>query len=92
MNHPCNFRLTKIKTLNSEIKAYYKKEKTEKVRRTVIPGNSASLWKAVKVAKNLITNDLPSDLTLGGEPVASCDVVYSFAKHFYENNVSLKYQ
>ena len=51
-----------------------------------------NFWKAVKVAKNLITNDLPSDLTLGGEPVASCDVVYSFAKHFYENNVSLKYQ
>ena len=30
-NHPCNFRLTKIKTQNSEIKAYYKKEKLNRL-------------------------------------------------------------
>ena len=36
----------------------------------------------VKLAKNLVTNELPSNLTLGGIPVAGCDVANSFAKHF----------
>ena len=39
---------------------------------------------AVKLAKNLTYNELPSNLTLGGKPVAGCDVANSFAKHFNE--------
>ena len=45
---------------------------------------SANLWKAVKLAKNLVTNELPTDLTLGGVPVAGSDIANSFAKHFSE--------
>ena len=41
-------------------------------------GAGANLWKAVKLAKNLVTSDLPTNLTLGGEPVAVCDVANSF--------------
>ena len=69
------------KLLNSEIKSYFASVKIGNVRRTAT-GGSANLWKAVKLAKNLVTNELPSDLTLGGVPVAGCDVANSFAKHF----------
>ena len=43
-----------------------------------------NLWKAVKVAKNLNSDDLPSNLTLNGIPVAEGDVADAFAKHFDE--------
>jgi hypothetical protein len=36
----------------------------------------------VRVAKNLNPNDLPSDLTSGGSPVAPGDFANSFARHF----------
>ena len=47
-------------------------------------GAKGNLWKAVKFAKNLTSGDLPTDLTLGGEPVACSDVAKSFAKHFHD--------
>ena len=52
--------------------------------RRAASGGSANLWKAVKLAKNLVNNELPSDLTLGGAPVACGDVANSFARHFSE--------
>ena len=52
--------------------------------RRAASGGSANLWKAVKLAKNLVNNELPSDLTLGGAPAACGDVANSFARHFSE--------
>ena len=72
-----------IKTLTKEIKDFFVGVKICNIRRASL-GVSANLWKAVKLAKNLTTNDLPSNLTLGGRPVAGCDVANSFAKHFYQ--------
>ncbi len=74
-------KLPEIRALNREIKAFFLGEKISNVRRAGL-GVKGNLWKAVKAAKNLNTNDLPSDLTLGAEPVAGCDVANSFAKHF----------
>ena len=45
-------------------------------------GTGADLGKAVKIAKNIATSDLPSNLTVGGVPVPSGGVANSFAKHF----------
>ena len=80
---PCNSN--EIRLLNYEIRSYFASIKIGNVRR-VASGGGTNLWKAVKFAKNLVTNELPSNLTLGGNPVAGCDVANSFDKHF---NLSL---
>ena len=45
-------KIQKIKALNKDLKTYYHTVKSKNVRRNVMPGNSASLWKAVKIAKD----------------------------------------
>ena len=62
----CNIK--EIRLLNPEIKNYFSSIKIGNVRRAAL-GGGANLWKAVKLAKNLVTNELPTDLTLGGVPV-----------------------
>ena len=41
-----------IKALNKEIKIFFHKQKTILVRRGILPGNSKTLWDAVKIAKD----------------------------------------
>ena len=41
-----------------------------------------SQWKAVKVAKNLNSNEYPENMSLGGEPTAGSDLANAFASHF----------
>ena len=53
---PCNS--SEISILNSEIKSYFEGIKIGNVRRAA-SGNGANLWKAVKLAKNLVVTDLP---------------------------------
>ena len=72
---------SEIRILNKEIRDYFVGVKISNIKRAGL-GVGANLWKAVKLAKNLTTNDLPSNLTLGGNPVAGCNVANSFAKHF----------
>ena len=73
---------TEIKVLTKEIKDYFVGIKIGNIRKASM-GVNANLWKAVKLAKNLTTNDLPANLTLGGKPVAGSDVANSFAKHSF---------
>ena len=42
-----------IKVLNKEIKKIYYLNKGNCIRRKILPGNSKSLWDAVKVAKDI---------------------------------------
>ena len=42
-----------------------------------------NLWRAVKSAKNIVHDNIPSSLTLGGIAVHPGDVANSFAKHFH---------
>ena len=74
---------SEIRLLNGEIKSYFAGIKIGNVR-SAASGGGANLWKAVKLAKNLVANELPSDLTLGRAPVAPGDVANSFARHFSE--------
>ena len=76
-----NVNFTEIRTLNKEIKDYFEGVKVSSIRRVGL-GTGADLWKAVRIAKNIVTSDLPSNLTVGGVPVPSGDVANSFAKHF----------
>ena len=47
-------------------------------------GNKGSLWKAVKVARDLNVDSLPKNLTLGGKLIAEGDIANSFAGYFNE--------
>ena len=49
-------------------------------------GNSCqgNLWKAVNVAKNLVVNNIPCNLTLAGIPIATKEIPNAFARFFNE--------
>ena len=59
----------RIKQLNAEIKNHFHSEKKKEVRRCILPGNSKSLWNAVKVSKNMGTGSLPKAMTVNGVKV-----------------------
>ena len=46
----------RIKVLNKDIKSNFNNAKASKVRRSIQPGNTSSLWKAIKTAKDLNTD------------------------------------
>ena len=50
---------TELKTLNKEIKTHFYHNKAASVRRGILPGNSKSLWDAVRISKDLNTTLMP---------------------------------
>ena len=53
------------KTLNCAINSHFVNDKASKVRSAAMD-TKVNLWKAVRLAKNLNYNTIPSNLTLGG--------------------------
>ena len=65
-----NLHFLEIKTLSNDIKSYYRSYKINKVKNTALSnGNVNNLWKAIKIAKNLSCDTIPSNLTHDGVPV-----------------------
>ena len=64
-----SLNLTAIKSLNKVIKEFHLSNRISDVKRAVA-GPNGNIWHAVKRAKNLVHEDIPSNLTLGGLPVA----------------------
>ena len=52
-----------------------------------MPGNSKTLWQALKLAKNLCTNEIPKYMTLNGVEVYVDEISDCFAD-FYVKKVS----
>ena len=48
--NPSNTLRDRIKNLNFEIKQHFHSYKSQTIRRKILPGNSKSLWDAVKIA------------------------------------------
>ena len=69
----------RIKNLNFEIKTHFFIENRNKIRRKLLPGNSKSLWNAVKAAKDIGADSLPGSMTLGGRKVIEHDRSGCFA-------------
>ena len=67
-----------------EIKTHYTNEKRKKVRRNIVPGNSKSLWDAVKCAKNLNTEKLPSQMFKNDIQIEDYKLEDTFADYFEE--------
>ena len=59
------------------------------IKRHVIPGNSKSLWNAVRQSKNLDIPKLPEKMTLGDESVPNDELPDRFAEYFTDkvNNI-----
>jgi hypothetical protein len=65
-----------------EIKNYYYGKTKLKIRRGILPGNTKSLWDAVKIANNKSSNVLPKVLLKDNCEIPSNDVPDEFAKFF----------
>ena len=63
-------RSERIKQLNKEIKNHFYVNTKNKITRTIIPGNTQSLWKAVKMAKDVNTKELPQEMYRSGQKIA----------------------
>ena len=77
-----------LKSISKQIRSQIKAEKVAKVRRGIIPGNSKTLWNAVKKSKDLNVNNLPDNLTLDGITVSQTDLPDIFAE-FFSNKVGV---
>ena len=72
----------RIKNLNTEIKSHFAMNKRHRVRKGIIPGNSRSLWKAVRIAKDINSNEIPKEMLNEGIWIEVEDVAECFATHF----------
>ena len=71
-----------IKNLDAKIRMFYHSIKWNKVRKSIIPGNTGSLWKAVKTAKDVNTNVLPNTMYEAGNEINPEKLPERFAKFF----------
>ena len=53
---------TELKILNKEIKKYFYHSKATSVRRGIMPGNSKSLWEAVRISKDINSSMIPDEM------------------------------
>ena len=72
----------RVKNLNIEIRSFYLNQKKSAVQRSIIPGNSKSLWNAVKVAKNTNVSKLPPIMSLNGQTIPENELPDAFAEYF----------
>ena len=81
---------SEIKAIDKEIKSYFYLSKAKLIQSKILPGNSHSLWSAIKVAKNHSSNSIPKNLTLAGQPVNECEAANAFACYFHDKIVEIK--
>jgi hypothetical protein len=68
--------------LNKCIRKFFYKRKTESVRKIIVPGNSQSLWKAVRTAKDVNLSSLPTHIFEANVEIKIENLVDCFANHF----------
>ena len=80
----------KIKSLDMKIRKFFRTQKSNDVRKLIKPGNSKSLWQAVKLAKDMNPDSIPSNLTSATTPIPDNQIPDAFAD-FFENKVNTIY-
>ena len=70
--------------MNAEIRTFYFTKKKSSVRNGILPGNSKSLWTAVKLAKDIGAEQIPTKMNLKGIPVEGSGISDCFATCFDE--------
>ena len=81
INKTCELK-TEIKILDKHIKQYFNENKSRRVRKIIIPGNTNSLWKAVKTAMDINVSNLPKTLFEKKIEVPTEDLPDRFAEYF----------
>ena len=81
-NDPSHETRSVIKQLNKEIKQYFYIQKSNQVRRSILPGNSKSLWDAVRIAKDQNAPALPDNMSVNETIIENCNLPTEFAKFF----------
>ena len=83
-NNHSNILRDRIANLNFEIKLHFATLKSNSIRKKIIPGNSKTLWDAVKIAKNVNIPTIPNNMTLNNNPIQNDDILNVFADFFHE--------
>ena len=78
----CNILKRNINVLNYEIKSDILSIKKKNVRRAIVPGNSKSLWSAVKIAKDVNSPTFPNKMFHNNTEITRADLPDAFAIHF----------
>ena len=81
-NNSSNELRNRINNLNVEIKHHFTNLKTNSIRRQIIPGNTKSLWDAVKLAKDMDTPKLPTQMYNDNNLINEEDLPDMFADLF----------
>ena len=76
---PSNPLRDRIKNLNIEIRHHFRSLKTKSIRRKITPGNSKSLWDAVRLAKNVNIQQLPQKMFKDNINIKNEDLPDEFA-------------
>ena len=74
--------LIKIKELNKKITDIGRNQKRNSIRRSLVPGNTKSLWNAVNLAKDINPNNIPKNMTNNDVDIDPEDLSNAFAGYF----------
>ena len=83
---PTDILKQKIKQIDFQIKKHFYQEKCKKIRRGILPGNSKSLWTAVRLAKNQNIESFPKNIYENGIKIPDNNVPDRVAE-FFDNKV-----
>ena len=72
----------KVMLINSDIRTFLNSQKRKSVRRNILPGNTKTLWNAVKTAKDQNVNVLPKVMFLNGLEVDDKNLSDTIANYF----------
>jgi hypothetical protein len=78
-----------IKTLNREIRDFFHNKTSKTVYKTVIPGNTHSLWKAVKIVKSVNVSHHRKTFYENNQEILIDSLPGKFNSYFDEKNKSL---
>ena len=73
-----------LRDLNKQIVMEIKQSKRSSLRRSLIPGNSKSLWNAVNLAKDINPNQIPTAMNHNGRNIFPTELSETYACFFDE--------
>ena len=79
---PSDSNRIQLNNINKEIKYHFKELKYESIQRSIVPGNSKSLWKAIKIAKNMNICEIPKIMYKNGNLINKENIPSAFANYF----------
>jgi hypothetical protein len=86
---------SRIVQIDLKVRLHILNTKFKIVRQRIFPGNSKSLWTAVKIAKDLNTSTTPLNMTLGGQKIPPNDQPDTFAtilmKRLHQKKILVEY-